>query len=74
MGGKLHAKGGCLQRAAVADEERLSHPRLELRKRPRQRGLRQPKGGGALADAAGIDNGRELDEVGFRQFHNDMVY
>lgn len=72
--GKLHPQRRRLQRPPVADEQRLADPRLKLRQRPRQRWLRQPQRQRALADAAGIDNGGQLDQMRFAQFHNRMIY
>ena len=48
--------------------------RLQLRQRPRHGGLRLPQHGGTLADTAGVDDRRQLDQMGFAQLHNEMIY
>lgn len=74
VGRKLHAERRGLKRPAVPHKERLADTCLQLGEGAGKGRLRKAECRRTLADAAGIDDGGKLDEMGFVQLHNEMVY
>ena len=63
-----------LQRPPALDEQRLAEPLLQHGERARDRRLGHAEQGRALGDAAGLDDGSELDQMAFVELHNDLLY